>query len=89
MILSAGEHAASVNKEEYDLLIIGSAELLFQQLSKQSGMEAKVGMIERGTVGGTCVNTGCVPSKTLLELEKSIDPHTRILLKDYTLLREK
>ena len=23
-------------------------------------------MIERGTVGGTCVNTGCVPSKTLL-----------------------
>ena len=27
---------------------------------------AKVGMIERGTVGGTCVNIGCVPSKTLL-----------------------
>lgn len=23
-------------------------------------------MIERGTVGGTCVNIGCVPSKTLL-----------------------
>ena len=23
-------------------------------------------MIERGTVGGTCVNVGCVPSKTLL-----------------------
>ena len=23
-------------------------------------------MIERGTVGGTCVNIGCVPSKTLI-----------------------
>ena len=23
-------------------------------------------MIERGTIGGTCVNTGCVPSKALL-----------------------
>ncbi|MED5053833.1 mercuric reductase, partial [Anoxybacillus rupiensis] len=27
---------------------------------------AKVAMIERGTIGGTCVNIGCVPSKTLL-----------------------
>src|SRR5699024_2155782 len=25
-----------------------------------------VAMIERGTVGGTCVNIGCIPSKTLL-----------------------
>jgi len=23
-------------------------------------------MIERGTVGGTCVNTGCAPSRALL-----------------------
>src|SRR5260370_10963541 len=27
---------------------------------------ASVVMIERGTVGGTCVNTGCVPCKALL-----------------------
>ncbi len=27
---------------------------------------AKVTLIERGTIGGTCVNIGCVPSKTLL-----------------------
>src|SRR5260370_15749596 len=27
---------------------------------------ASVVMIERGTIGGTCVNTGCVPSKALL-----------------------
>jgi mercuric reductase len=28
--------------------------------------ELRVVMIERGTVGGTCVNVGCIPSKTLL-----------------------
>ena len=33
---------------------------------------AKVGMIERGTVGGTCVNIGCVPSKLFLGQGKSI-----------------
>ncbi|HEY8585682.1 MAG TPA: mercury(II) reductase [Rhodanobacter sp.] len=27
---------------------------------------AKVSVIERGTVGGTCVNTGCVPSKIMI-----------------------
>ena len=66
VILSAGEHAASVNKEEYDLLIIGSGGAAFSAAIKAVGYGAKVGMIERGTVGGTCVNTGCVPSKTLL-----------------------
>ncbi len=27
---------------------------------------AKVTLIERGTIGGTCVNTGCVPSKIMI-----------------------
>jgi mercuric reductase len=64
--LSAREHVVSVNKEEYDLLIIGSGGAAFSAAIKAVAYGAKVGMIERGTVGGTCVNTGCVPSKTLL-----------------------
>jgi mercuric reductase len=31
-----------------------------------AGGGASVVMIERGETGGTCVNTGCVPSKALL-----------------------
>lgn len=31
-------------------------------------MGAKVAMIEKGTIGGTCVNVGCVPSKHLLRV---------------------
>jgi mercuric reductase len=27
---------------------------------------AKVTVIERGTIGGTCVNIGCVPSKIMI-----------------------
>src|SRR5699024_62902 len=54
------------NKSDYDLLIIGSGGAAFSAAIKSTEYGAKVGMIERGAVGGTCVNIGCVPSKTLL-----------------------
>ena len=41
-------------------------------------------MIERGTVGGTCVNVGCVPSKTLLRAGEINHLAKIIHLWDYT-----
>ncbi|ADG07432.1 mercury(II) reductase [Kyrpidia tusciae] len=52
--------------DDYDLLIIGSGGAAFSAAIEAVSRGAKVGMIERGTIGGTCVNTGCVPSKTML-----------------------
>ena len=54
------------NKDDYDLLIIGSGGAAFSAAIKSIEYGAKVGMVEREIVGGTCVNIGCVPSKTLL-----------------------
>ncbi|PKH09188.1 mercury(II) reductase [Planomicrobium sp. MB-3u-38] len=51
---------------EYDYIIIGSGGAAFSSAIEAVKYGAKVAMIERGTVGGTCVNIGCVPSKTLL-----------------------
>lgn len=51
---------------DYDYIIIGSGAAAFSSAIEAVGHGAKVAMIERGTVGGTCVNIGCVPSKTLL-----------------------
>ena len=50
----------------YDLAIIGSGGAAFAAAITARDQGASVVMIERGTVGGTCVNTGCVPSKALL-----------------------
>lgn len=50
----------------YDLAIIGSGGGAFAAAIRATGLGKKVVMVERGTVGGTCVNTGCVPSKALL-----------------------
>jgi len=50
----------------YDLAIIGSGSAAFAAAIKARTLGARVVMVERGTLGGTCVNVGCVPSKALL-----------------------
>ncbi|MGH3812710.1 MAG: FAD-dependent oxidoreductase, partial [Pseudonocardiaceae bacterium] len=50
----------------YDLAVIGSGGAAFAAAIAARGKGRSVVMVERGTVGGTCVNTGCVPSKALL-----------------------
>lgn len=64
--VSSEEKVVLGNEGDYDLLIIGSGGAAFSAAIKAIEYGAKVAMIERGTVGGTCVNIGCVPSKTLL-----------------------
>lgn len=51
---------------DYDLAIIGSGGAGFAAAIRAREAGARVAMIERATLGGTCVNIGCVPSKTLL-----------------------
>src|SRR6266516_4853598 len=50
----------------HDLAITGSGGAAFAAAITARDAGASVVMIARGTVGGTCVNTGCVPSKALL-----------------------
>ncbi len=50
-----------------DLLVIGSGAAAFAAAIRATELGAKVIMVERGTVGGTCVNVGCIPSKALLK----------------------
>lgn len=52
--------------DRYDLAIVGSGGGAFAAAITAAERGARVVMIERGTLGGTCVNIGCVPSKTQL-----------------------
>lgn len=62
---------ASDANSEHDLLIIGSGSAAFGAAIKARDLGARVAMIERDTIGGTCVNIGCVPSKALLRAAES------------------
>ncbi|GIU94053.1 MAG: mercuric reductase [Gaiellaceae bacterium] len=50
----------------YDLAIVGSGSAGFAAAIRATRLGASVAMVERGVVGGTCVNVGCIPSKALL-----------------------
>ena len=52
----------------FDLVIIGSGSAAFAAALKAAEHDSKVAMVEKGTIGGTCVNVGCVPSKNLLRV---------------------
>lgn len=52
---------------EYDLMAIGGGSAAFAAAIKAAELGAKVAIVEKGTIGGTCVNVGCVPSKTLIK----------------------
>src|SRR5574341_293767 len=51
---------------EFDLAIVGGGSAGFAAAIKAAELGARVAMAEAGTLGGTCVNVGCVPSKTLI-----------------------
>ncbi len=56
----------------YDLVILGSGSTAFAAALKAAEMGKTALMTEARTVGGTCVNRGCVPSKNLIEAAKLV-----------------
>jgi mercuric reductase len=50
----------------YDLIILGSGSTAFAAALRATGYGARVLMFEKSVLGGTCINWGCIPSKTLI-----------------------
>ena len=57
----------SAKSRGYDLMTIGGGSAAFAAAIKAAELGARVAIVEKGTIGGTGVNIGCVPSKTLIE----------------------
>ena len=50
----------------YDALIIGAGQAGPPLAGRLTAAGMSVALIERKLFGGTCVNTGCIPTKTLI-----------------------
>jgi pyruvate/2-oxoglutarate dehydrogenase complex dihydrolipoamide dehydrogenase (E3) component len=51
---------------DYDAIVIGSGQAGVPLATRLARSGKKVLLAERGELGGTCVNTGCTPTKTLV-----------------------
>jgi mercuric reductase len=56
----------------FDLVILGSGSTAFAAALAAQEMGKTAAMIEEHTIGGTCVNRGCLPSKNLIEAAKLV-----------------
>ena len=55
-----------VAKNEYDLIVIGSGGAGSTAATTAASMGKRIALVERDKLGGTCLNYGCDPTKTLL-----------------------
>lgn len=66
---SSSEHKCSSN---LDLAVIGAGSAGFSAAITAAEQGANVVMIGYGTIGGSCVNVGCVPSKALIRAVETL-----------------
>jgi mercury(II) reductase len=60
------------NGGTYDLVVIGAGSAGFSASITAADQGAQVALVGSGTIGGTCVNIGCVPSKTLIRAAETL-----------------
>lgn len=59
-------HPSPAGAKGLDLLIVGGGSAAFAAAIRAADLGARVAIVEAGALGGTCVNVGCVPSKTMI-----------------------
>ncbi|WP_300301169.1 mercury(II) reductase [Ferrovibrio sp.] len=59
-------------KGGYDLAVIGAGSAGFSAAITAAEQGANVALIGHGLIGGTCVNVGCVPSKTMIRAAEAL-----------------
>ena len=52
--------------ESYDVVVIGAGPGGYSSAIRASQLGFKVAVVDKGTIGGECLNWGCIPSKALI-----------------------
>merc|ERR1719482_1751514 len=83
-IFSATQQRCFSSGTEYDLCVIGGGPGGYVAAIKAAQLGLKTVCVEkRGSLGGTCLNVGCIPSKALLHASHKYEEITKGHLKGY------
>jgi pyruvate/2-oxoglutarate dehydrogenase complex dihydrolipoamide dehydrogenase (E3) component len=70
-----------MNGSVFDAIVIGAGQAGPPLAGRLTGAGMKVALVERALFGGTCVNTGCTPTKTLIASAQAL--HLARRARDY------
>src|SRR5216110_602686 len=56
----------------YNLVVIGAGTAGLVTAAGAAGLGAKVALVEKGLLGGDCLNVGCVPSKAVIRSSRVV-----------------
>jgi len=57
----------------YDLIVIGAGPGGYEAAAYAAKLGRKVALFEKAELGGTCLNVGCIPTKTLLRSARALE----------------
>lgn len=60
------------SRKSADIVVVGAGSAGFAAAIRATELGAQVALVGHGAIGGTCVNVGCVPSKTLIRAAEAL-----------------
>ena len=58
---------------DFDVLILGAGSGGYSCALRAAQLGLRVGLVEKGNLGGTCLHIGCIPTKALLHAAEVAD----------------
>ena len=69
----AGGKEQGVAEADFDVLVLGAGSGGYACALRAAQLGLKVGLVEKGNLGGTCLHVGCIPTKALLHAAEIAD----------------